>query len=52
MMIGGTLLQPASVAAEPNWRARIQPDSALVCPCAAAAGPAVAADPSTGGNQR
>jgi hypothetical protein len=51
-MIRGTLPQPASVAAEPNWRARIRLDSALVRPCAAAAGSVVVADSATGGNQR
>ena len=52
MMMPATSLQPASVATEANWRARLRLDSGLVRPCAAAAGPAVAANPATGGNQQ
>jgi hypothetical protein len=52
MMIRVTSLQLASVAAEPNWSARLRLDSGLVRPCAGAAGSALAANYLTGGNQR
>jgi len=52
MIIPAASIQPASVATGPNWRARLRLDSGLVRPCAAAAGPAAAANPVTGGNQQ
>ena len=52
MMMPATSIQPASVATGPNWRARLRLDSGLVRACAAAAGPAAAANPVTGGNQQ
>jgi hypothetical protein len=52
MMMRSTSHQSASIAAETNWRASLGRDTSLVRPCAAAAGPAVAANPATEGNQR
>jgi len=52
MMMRSTSHQSASVAAETNWRTSLRFNSDLIRPCIAAAGPAVAANPATGGNQR
>jgi hypothetical protein len=51
-MMRSTSHESASVAAETDWRASLRLDSGLVRRCAAAAGPAVAANPATRGNQR